>query len=61
MAKNLLGVEVARMTGYATVQISRLRRRFAGERLARLDDKPRSGRPSVITPRKRAQIVARIL
>jgi len=61
MAKNLPGVEVARMTGYTTVQISRLRRRFAAEGLAGLEDKPRSGRPPVITPRKRAQIVARTL
>jgi len=55
------GVEVARMTGYTTVQISRLRRRFAAEGLAGLDDKPRSGRPPVITSRKRAQVVARTL
>jgi transposase len=61
MAKNLPGVEVAQMTGYTTVQISRLRRRFATEGLAGLEDKPRSGRPPVITPRKRAQIVARTL
>jgi len=39
------GVEVVRLTGYTTVQISRLHRRFAAEGLAGLDDKPQSGRP----------------
>jgi transposase len=61
MAKNLPGVEVARMTGYTTVQISRLRRRFAAQGLAGIEDEPRSERPPVITPRKRAQIVTRTL
>lgn len=61
MAKNMPGVDVARRTGYTTVQISRLRRRFAAQRLAGLEDNPRSGRPPVITPRKRAQVVARTL
>jgi transposase len=58
LAEKMPGVEVARMTGYTTVQISRLRRRFAAQGLAGLDDKPRSGRPPAITPRKRAQVVA---
>jgi hypothetical protein len=31
MAKNLPGVNVARMTGYTPVQTSRLRRRFAAQ------------------------------
>jgi Homeodomain-like domain len=61
MANNLPGVDVARRTGYTPVQISRLRRRFAAQGLAGLGDKPRSGRPPVITPRKRAQIVAKTL
>ena len=61
LAEHRPGVEVARMTGYTTVQISRLRRRFATQGLAGLEDKPRSGRPPVITPRKRAQVVARTL
>ena len=61
MADNVPGAEVARMTGYTVVQISRLRRRFAEEGLAGLDDKPRSGRPTTITPRKRAQVVAMTL
>ena len=58
MADHVSGAEVARMTGYTVVQISRLRRRFAEEGLAGLEDKPRSGRPPSITARKRAQIVA---
>jgi transposase len=58
MADNLSGAEVARRTGYSVVQISRLRRRFAEQGLAGLDDKPRSGRPPSITARKRAQVVA---
>ena len=58
MADNVSGAEVARMTGYTVVQISRLRRRFAEEGLAGLEDKPRSGRPPSITARKRAQVVA---
>jgi len=55
------GTEVARMTGYTVVQISRLRRRFAEEGVVGLEDKPRSGRPPTITARKRAQIVAKTL
>lgn len=58
MADNVSGAEVARMTGYTVVQISRLRRRFTEEGLAGLEDKPRSGRPPSITARKRAQVVA---
>ena len=61
MADHVSGAEVARMTGYTVVQISRLRRRFAEEGLAGLDDKPRSGRPTTITARKRAQVVAMTL
>ena len=61
MADAVSGAEVARMTGYTVVQVSRLRRRFAEEGLAGLHDKPRSGRPPVITARTRAQVVARTL
>ena len=61
MADAVSGAEVARMTGYTVVQVSRLRRRFAEEGLAGLHDKPRSGRPPVITARKRAQVVAKTL
>ena len=43
MADNVSGAEIARMSGYSVVQVSRLRRRFAEERLAGLQDKPRSG------------------
>lgn len=61
MADDVSGAEVARMTGYTVVQVSRLRRRFAEEGLAGLQDKPRSGRPPVITARQRAQVVAKTL
>jgi transposase len=55
------GAEVARRTGYTVVQVSRLRKRFAEEGLAGLDDKPRSGRPPTISARTRAQVVAKTL
>jgi transposase len=58
MAQAVSGVEIAARTGYTVVQVSRLRRRFAQEGLAGLRDRPRSGRPPMITARKRAQIVA---
>jgi transposase len=61
MADNVSGAEIARMTGYHVVQISRLRRRFAEEGLAGLHEKPRSGRPPTISARKRTQIVAKTL
>ena len=61
MAENVSGAQIARMSGYTVVQISRLRRRFAEERLSGLEDKPRSGRPPMITSRKRAQVVAMTL
>lgn len=58
MAQQVPGVEVARLTGYTTVQISRLRSRFANEGVTGLHDRPRSGRPPVLAARKAAQIVA---
>jgi len=61
MADDISGTEIARMTGYTVVQVSRLRRRFAEERLAGIKDKPRSGRPMRINARKRAQVVAMTL
>jgi transposase len=61
LADQLSGAEVARMTGYTVVQVSRLRRRFVEAGLAGLGDKPRSGRPPSITARTRAQIVAKTL
>lgn len=61
MADNVSGAEIARRSGYSVVQISRLRRRFAEERLVGLQDKPRSGRPLTINARKRAQVVAMTL
>lgn len=61
MAGSVSGAEIARMSGYSVVQISRLRRRFSEERLAGLEDRPRSGRPQQINARKRAQVVAMTL
>src|SRR2546422_10004847 len=58
MAQGLAGVEIAERTGYTVVQVSRLRRRFAEQGVAGLQDRPRSGRPPTITARKRAQNVA---
>lgn len=61
MADKVSGAEIARMSGYTVVQVSRLRRRFAEKRLSGLQDQPRSGRPLRITARKRAQVVAMTL
>jgi transposase len=61
MADNVSNAEIARMTGYTVVQVSRLRRRFAEEGIAGLRDRPRTGRPPSISDRKRAQIVAMTL
>ena len=58
MADQVAGTEVARRTGYTPVQISRIRRRFAEEGLAGLMDKPRTGRPPLLTEAKSARIVA---
>ena len=58
MADDVPGVEVARLTGYSVVQISRLRRRFCEERVDGLAENPRSGRPKILTSRQIARIVA---
>jgi transposase len=58
MADDISGTEVARQTGYTPVQVSRLRQRFCDERLAGLEDRPRSGRPPSVTGRTTARIVA---
>lgn len=58
MDSGLSGVAVAERTGYTTVQVSRIRQRFAAEGLAGLADRPRSGRPPVISERTRARVVA---
>jgi len=58
MAQGESGVAVATRTGYTPVQISRIRRRFAEERLAGLQERARSGRPPEISARKRAEVVA---
>ncbi|MGH9818312.1 MAG: IS630 family transposase, partial [Candidatus Acidiferrales bacterium] len=51
-------VEVATRTGYTTVQVSRIRRRFAEQHLAGLNERPRSGRPREISARDIARVVA---
>jgi len=50
--------QIARQCGYTVVQVSRIRRRVAEEGLSGIFEKPRSGRPPLLSPRKRAQIVA---
>jgi transposase len=61
MADNISGSEVAVRTGYTTVQVSRIRRRFAEAGLSGLLEKPRSGRPREVSARKTAQVVAMTL
>lgn len=58
MADAVAGAEVAQRTGYTAVQVSRIRRRFCDERLAGLEDRPRSGRPPRVTERTTARVVA---
>jgi len=58
MHEQRAGAEIARMTGYTPVQISRIRRRFVEVGIAGLADKPRAGRPPRLTERKGARIVA---
>jgi len=58
MAEGASGVEIAEKTGYTVVQVSRIRKRFAESGLAGLSDRPRSGRPSSVSDRKRAKVVA---
>jgi putative transposase len=61
MADRISGAEVARLSGYTTVQVSRIRRRFAEAGLDGLRDKPRSGRPRQVRSDKTAQVVAMTL
>lgn len=58
LAEKKTGVEVAQLTGYTSVQISRIRRRFAGERVAGLFERRSTGRPKTITSRQIARVVA---
>ena len=57
-ADGVTGADVARRCGYTTVQVSRIRRRITEEGIPGIFERPRSGRPPVITSRKRAQVVA---
>src|SRR2546427_8368269 len=61
MAENISGAEVALLTGYTTVQVSRIRRRFAEAGVNGLQERPRSGRPRQVSSRKTAQVVAMTL
>lgn len=58
MSDNVSGAEVARMTGYTAVQVSRIRRRFCEAGIEGLSDKPRTGRPAEVSDRQIARIVA---
>jgi transposase len=58
MADHVSGTDIARQTGYTTVQVSRIRRRFAETGLAGLPDRARSGRPPTVTRRTTARVVA---
>ncbi len=58
MMDEVSGAEIARRCGYSTVQVSRIRRRVHDDGIAGIHEKPRSGRPPSLKPRKRAQIVA---
>lgn len=58
MAKGVSGVEIARLTGYTVVQVSRIRRRFAEGGMPGLYDRPRPGCPKTITARQTARVVA---
>ena len=58
MGEGMAGTEIARLTGYTPVQVSRIRRRFIEGRVEGLRDKPRSGRPREITEAQSARIVA---
>ncbi len=58
MAQGVAGVEIAERIGYTVVQVSRIRRRYAGSGVAGLHDRAKSGRPPTVSARKRAQIVA---
>jgi transposase len=61
MADHMTGADVALITGYTTVQVSRIRRRFAEVGMDGLQDKQRSGRARDVSSRKTAQVVAMTL
>lgn len=58
MHEQVPGVEIARLTGYSAVQVSRIRKRFLETGMEGLADQPRSGRPPQMTESKSARIVA---
>lgn len=58
MVQQVSGADIARQTGYTTVQVSRIRRRFSEAGIAGLQDRARSGRPPTVTARMIARVVA---
>lgn len=58
LAENRPGAEVARLTGYGPVQVSRIRARYCEAGIAGLRDRPRRGRPPRVTARDAAKVVA---
>lgn len=58
MTEGVSGAEIARRCGYSAVQVSRIRQRVHDQGVPGIFEKPRSGRPASLKPRKRAQIVA---
>lgn len=58
MAGGVNGAEVAHRCAYAPGQVSRIRRRVSEEGIPEIFERPRSGRPPVITMGKRVQVVA---
>ena len=58
MANRMPGTQVAELTGYTPVHVSRIRARCCAERTAAVHERARSGRPRTITARKIAQVVA---
>ena len=58
MANGMPGPQVAELTGYTPVHVSRIRARCCAERTAAVHERACSGRPRTITARKIAQVVA---
>ncbi len=58
MADGIPNVDVARATGFNIIHVSRLRRRYAEHGIEGLVDRPRSGRPKLITTKKISKVVA---
>src|SRR5258705_2860711 len=55
MAQGVAGVEIAERIGYTVVQVSRIRRRYAGSGVAGVHGRAKSGPPPPVSARKPAQ------